>query len=84
MAYQTIYYTKVGKHAKDDSEKIQLIGLMLEPKFHSKGTILFLSGFSSDFRDYQEHLLTPLAEGFTIHTYNYRSHGLSQGKFNHE
>ena len=81
MAYKEYRHLTVGKRAKDDSKKIKLLGVTLEPNI-SKGNILFLPGFSGNFEDYSAHLLESLAETFRVDAYNYRSHPGSGGKFN--
>lgn len=77
-------YFRVGERAKDDSKTIPIFGLTLEPKTQSKGTILFLEGFSGHFEDYQRFFLEPLADAFQVNTYNYRSHTGSHGRFNND
>ena len=80
MVYKTPRFIKVGKRAKDDSKKISLLGITLEPN-QVKGNILFLQGFSGHFEDYFPHFLLSLAETFKVEVYNYRGHLGSKGKF---
>lgn len=77
-------YFNVGNRAKDDSKKIPIFGLTLEPKFQSKGNILFLEGLSGHFEDYQRYFLEPLSDVFRIYTFNYRGHIGSPGQFNNK
>ncbi|MBW2986001.1 alpha/beta hydrolase [Candidatus Woesearchaeota archaeon] len=81
MVYKEYRHLNVGKRAKDDSNKITLLGVTLEPNV-SKGQILFLPGFSGNFEDYSAHFLEALAETFRVDAYNYRGHPGSKGKFN--